>query len=96
MTDATASKDQQTLLGIAYADQTLLATQIAMFAARTAKAPETLALMRDITDELSDRYKLDDHARATMKARIEETINLALAILGTQKSTPTKANPNQH
>lgn len=77
-------QDQQTLLGIAFADQALMAAHIAMFAGRTGNPQETIDLLHEITDEISDRYGLSGLAKDTMKLRITKTVSLASAIIGTQ------------
>lgn len=76
------TEDQQTLLGIAFADQALMAAHIAMFAGKTGQPQETIDLLHEITDEISDRYQLSGLARETMKSRIAKTIGLASAIMG--------------
>lgn len=77
-------QDQQTLLGIAFADQALMAAHIAMFSGRTGNPQETIDLLHEITDEISERYGLSGLAKDTMKLRITKTISLASAIIGTQ------------
>lgn len=76
-------QDQQTLLGIAFADQALMAAHIAMFAGKTGNPQETIDLLHEITDEISERYGLSGLAKDTMKLRVTKTISLASAIIGT-------------
>ncbi|MGG4774125.1 hypothetical protein E4695_03340 [Alcaligenaceae bacterium 429] len=90
MSQTTSTQDHQTLLGIALADQALLSAHLAMFAAKTGQAQETLNLLYAIADEISDRYSLPDTARKTMKSRIKETIELARAVLGKQDGSAPK------
>lgn len=87
MSDKTNDQDQQTLLGIAFADQALLSAHIVMFAAKTGNPQETIELLHEITDEISNRYHLTGLAKDTMTMRINKTISMASAIIG-NKITP--------
>lgn len=89
-----SNKDQETLLGIAFADQALLSSHIAMFAAKTGNPQETLDLLHEIVDEISDRYQLTGTAKETMKLRINKTISLASAIVGNKGKS--KVNKDTH
>ncbi|GAA5092040.1 MULTISPECIES: hypothetical protein [Paenalcaligenes] len=86
MSESISNQDQQVLLGIAFADQALIAAQIALFAGKTNDAKETIALLHAIADEVSNRYQLTGVAKDTMKLRMEKTIHLASAILGDKTS----------
>ncbi|WP_269899961.1 hypothetical protein [Paenalcaligenes faecalis] len=87
MSEKPMDQDQQTLLGIAFADQALLSAHIAMFAAKTGNPHETIDLLHEITDEISNRYNLSGVAKDTMKLRISKTISLASAIIGNKNAT---------
>ena len=89
MTDKKSLDDQHTLLGIAFADQSLIAAHLAMFAAKTNNAHETLTLLHDIATEIASRYQLPEVAQQTMTQRMEKTIHLATAII-TQQTGSTK------
>lgn len=95
-TENTTSQDQQTLLGIAVADQALMAAHIAMFAGKTGKPQETIDLLHEITDEISDRYGLSGLAKDTMKLRITKTISLAAAIIGAHGSKGDSGGTGAH
>lgn len=86
---STATQDQETLLGIALADQALITSHIALFAARTANPQETIALLHEIAAEISEKYQLPPTAQNTMKARIEKSLELAVAIIGKNNMSPT-------
>lgn len=94
MSKDTPNQDQQTLLGIAFADQALISSHIAMFAAKTGNPHETLDLLHEIVDEISDRYQLTGTAKETMKLRINKTISLASAIVGNKNKT--QVNKDTH
>lgn len=83
------TQDQETLLGIALADQALITSHIAMFAAKTANPQETLALLHEIATEISEKYQLPPTAQKTMKARIEKSLSLAVAIIGKNNMGPS-------
>lgn len=85
-----SNKDQETLLGIAFADQALISSHIAMFAARTGNPHETIDLLHEIVDEISDRYQLTGTAKETMKLRINKTISMASAIVGNRAEYQAK------
>ncbi|MEZ2623603.1 hypothetical protein ACBP82_04355 [Paenalcaligenes hominis] len=85
----TSAQDQQTLLGIALADQALITSHIAMFAAKTANPQETLALLHEIANEISEKYQLPQLAKDTMQARIQKSLDLAVAIIGKNNLKPT-------
>lgn len=90
MSDPTSTEDQQTLLGIAFADQALIAAHLAMFAGKTGNAMETLSLLHEIADEISNRYQLPEVAQKTMKLRMEKTVQLATAIIGRKSGVNLK------
>lgn len=94
MTDTLSTQDQQTLLGIAFADQALISAHLAMFAAKTGNPNETIELLHAIADEISERYQLTGVAKETMKLRMSKTISLAQAIVG-QDQGP-KSNKSAH
>ena len=84
----TSVQDQQTLLGIALADQALITSHIAMFAAKTANPQETLALLHEIANEISEKYQLPQLAKDTMHARIKRSLEMAVAIIGKNNLKP--------
>lgn len=94
MSKDTPNQDQETLLGIAFADQALISSHIAMFAAKTGNPHETIDLLHGIVDEISDRYQLTGTAKETMKLRIKKTISLASAIVGNKEEY--KKNKGAH
>lgn len=88
-TSTSSTQDQQTLLGIALADQALITSHIALFAAKTANPQETIALLHEIATEISEKYQLPQVAQDTMQARIAKSLELAVAIIGKNNMSPT-------
>ncbi len=95
-TSPTPAQDHHTLLGIALADQALITSHIALFAARTANPQETIALLHDIATEICDKYQLPPVAKNTMTARIEKSLELAVAIIGKNNMAPTTPPSQAH
>lgn len=93
---STSAQDQQTLLGIALADQALISSHIALFAARTADPQETVALLHAIAAEIAAKYQLPPTAKKTMEARIEKSLELAVAIIGKNNMVPADQQAKTH
>lgn len=95
-TPSNSAQDQQTLLGIALADQALITSHIALFAAKTTNPQETLALLHEIATEICEKYQLPPVAKTTMTARIEKSLELAIAIIGKDNISPPNPRKSTH